>query len=171
MIPKETIDEIFEAAKIEEVISDFVTLKKRGANLLGLCPFHNEKTPSFTVSPSKGIYKCFGCGEGGNSVSFLMDKEHYSYPEALRYLARKYNIEIVEQAMTEEQAERASEKDSLYIVSKYAKDFFTNELWESAEGKTIGLNYFKERGYSEEIINKFELGYSCLLYTSDAADE
>ena len=160
MIPKETIDEIFEAAKIEEVISDFVTLKKRGANLLGLCPFHNEKTPSFTVSPSKGIYKCFGCGEGGNSVSFLMDKEHYSYPEALRYLARKYNIEIVEQAMTEEQAERASEKDSLYIISKYAKDFFTNELWESEEGKTIGLNYFKERGYSEEIIKKFELGYS-----------
>ena len=160
MIPKETIDEIFEAAKIEEVISDFVTLKKRGANLLGLCPFHNEKTPSFTVSPSKGIYKCFGCGEGGNSVSFLMDKEHYSYPEALRHLARKYNIEIVEQAMTEEQAERASEKDSLYIISKYAKDFFTNELWESEEGKTIGLNYFKERGYSEEIIKKFELGYS-----------
>lgn len=160
MIPKETIDEIFEAAKIEEVISDFVTLKKRGANLLGLCPFHNEKTPSFTVSPSKGIYKCFGCGEGGNSVSFLMDKEHYSYPEALKYLARKYNIEIVEQAMTEEQVERASEKDSLYIISKYAKDFFTNELWESEEGKTIGLNYFKERGYSEEIIKKFELGYS-----------
>ena len=160
MIPKETIDEIFEAAKIEEVISDFVTLKKRGANLLGLCPFHNEKTPSFTVSPSKGIYKCFGCGEGGNSVSFLMDKEHYSYPEALKYLARKYNIEIVEQAMTEEQAERASEKDSLYIISKFAKDFFTNELWQSEEGKTIGLNYFKERGYSEEIIKKFELGYS-----------
>jgi len=160
MIPKETIDEIFEAAKIEEVISDFVTLKKRGANLLGLCPFHNEKTPSFTVSPSKGIYKCFGCGEGGNSVSFLMDKEHYSYPEALKYLARKYNIEIVEQAMTEEQVERASEKDSLYIISKFAKDFFTNELWESEEGKTIGLNYFKERGYSEEIIKKFELGYS-----------
>ena len=160
MIPKETIDEIFEAAKIEEVISDFVTLKKRGANLLGLCPFHNEKTPSFTVSPSKGIYKCFGCGEGGNSVSFLMDKEHYSYPEALKYLARKYNIEIVEQAMTEEQAERASEKDSLYIISKFAKDFFINELWKSEEGKTIGLNYFKERGYSEEIIKKFELGYS-----------
>ena len=160
MIPKETIDEIFETAKIEEVISDFVTLKKRGANLLGLCPFHNEKTPSFTVSPSKGIYKCFGCGEGGNSVSFLMDKEHYSYPEALKYLARKYNIEIVEQAMTEEQAERASEKDSLYIISKFAKDFFINELWESEEGKTIGLNYFKERGYSEEIIKKFELGYS-----------
>ena len=160
MIPKETIDEIFEAAKIEEVVSDFVTLKKRGANLLGLCPFHNEKTPSFTVSPSKGIYKCFGCGEGGNSVSFLMDKEHYSYPEALKYLAKKYNIEIIEKEMTEEQAERANEKDSLYIISKFAKEFFVNSIWNSEEGKGIGLNYFKERGYSEEIIKKFELGYS-----------
>ena len=160
MIPKETIDEIFEAAKIEEVVSDFVTLKKRGANLLGLCPFHNEKTPSFTVSPAKGIYKCFGCGEGGNSVSFLMDKEHYSYPEALKYLAKKYNIEIVEQEMTEEQAERANEKDSLYIISKFAKEFFTNSIWNSEEGKKTGLNYFKERGYNEEIIKKFELGYS-----------
>lgn len=160
MIPKDTIDEIFEAAKIEEVVSDFVTLKKRGANLLGLCPFHNEKTPSFTVSPAKGIYKCFGCGEGGNSVSFLMDKEHYSYPEALKYLAKKYNIEIVEQLMTEEQAERANEKDSLYIISKFAKEFFINSIWNSEEGKKIGLNYFKERGYNEEIIKKFELGYS-----------
>ena len=160
MIPKETIDEIFEAAKIEEVVSDFVTLKKRGANLLGLCPFHNEKTPSFTVSPAKGIYKCFGCGEGGNSVSFLMGKEHYSYPEALKYLAKKYNIEIIEQEMTEEQAERANEKDSLYIISKFAKEFFVKNIWNSEEGKKIGLNYFKERGYNEEIIKKFELGYS-----------
>ena len=160
MIPKETIDEIFEAAKIEEVVADFVTLKKRGANLLGLCPFHNEKTPSFTVSPSKGIYKCFGCGEGGNSVSFLMDKEHYTYPEALKYLAKKYNIEIIEQEMSEEQVERANEKDSLYIISKFANSFFTKNLWESDEGKKIGLNYFKERGYKEDIIKKFELGYS-----------
>ena len=160
MIPKETIDGIFEAAKIEEVVADFVTLKKRGANLLGLCPFHNEKTPSFTVSPSKGIYKCFGCGEGGNSVSFLMDKEHYTYPEALKYLANKYNIEIIEQEMSEEQVERANEKDSLYIISKFANSFFTKNLWESDEGKKIGLNYFKERGYEEDIIKKFELGYS-----------
>ncbi len=160
MIPKETIDEIFEAAKIEEVVADFVTLKKRGANLLGLCPFHNEKTPSFTVSPSKGIYKCFGCGEGGNSVSFLMDKEHYTYPEALKYLANKYNIEIIEQEMSEEQIERANEKESLYIISKFANSFFTKNLWESDEGKKIGLNYFKERGYEEDIIKKFELGYS-----------
>jgi len=160
MIPKETIDEIFEAAKIEEVVADFVTLKKRGVNLLGLCPFHNEKTPSFTVSPSKGIYKCFGCGEGGNSVSFLMDKEHYTYPEALKYLAKKYNIEIIEQEMSEEQVARANEKDSLYIISKFANSFFTKNLWESDEGKKIGLNYFKERGYKEDIIKKFELGYS-----------
>ena len=118
MIPKNTIDEIFETVKIEEVISDFITLKKRGVNLLGLCPFHNEKTPSFTVSPAKGIYKCFGCGEGGNSVSFLMDKEHYTYPEALKYLAKKYNIEIVEEEMTVEQAKAANEKDSLYILSQ-----------------------------------------------------
>ena len=123
MIPKNTIDEIFETVKIEEVISDFITLKKRGVNLLGLCPFHNEKTPSFTVSPAKGIYKCFGCGEGGNSVSFLMDKEHYTYPEALKYLAKKYNIEIVEEEMTVEQAKAANEKDSLYILSGFANDF------------------------------------------------
>ena len=160
MIPKNTIDEIFETVKIEEVISDFITLKKRGVNLLGLCPFHNEKTPSFTVSPAKGIYKCFGCGEGGNSVSFLMDKEHYTYPEALKYLAKKYNIEIVEEEMTVEQAKAANEKDSLYILSSFANDFFIEKLWKTNEGKTIGLNYFKERGYNNEIIKKFELGYS-----------
>ncbi|MDC0029405.1 DNA primase, partial [bacterium] len=160
MIPKNTIDEIFETVKIEEVISDFITLKKRGVNLLGLCPFHNEKTPSFTVSPTKGIYKCFGCGEGGNSVSFLMDKEHYTYPEALKYLAKKYNIEIVEEEMTVEQAKAANEKDSLYVLSSFANDFFIEKLWQTNEGKTIGLNYFKERGYNEEIIKKFGLGYS-----------
>ena len=158
MIPKNTIDEIFETVKIEEVISDFITLKKRGVNLLGLCPFHNEKTPSFTVSPAKGIYKCFGCGEGGNSVSFLMDKEHYTYPEALKYLAKKYNIEIVEEEMTVEQAKAANEKDSLYILSSFANDFFIEKLWKTKEGKTIGLNYFKERGYNEEIIKKFWIG-------------
>ena len=146
MIPKSTIDEIFETVKIEEVVGDFVTLKKRGVNLLGLCPFHNEKTPSFTVSPSKGIYKCFGCGEGGNSVSFLMDKEHYSYPEALKYLARKYNIDIIEEEMTEEQVEEANEKDSLYIISNFAKNFFVESLWKTDEGKNIALNYFTERG-------------------------
>ena len=160
MIPKHTIDEIFETVKIEEVVGDFITLKKRGVNLLGLCPFHNEKTPSFTVSPSKGIYKCFGCGEGGNSVSFLMDKEHYNYPEALKYLAKKYNIEIEEEEMTSEQTQIANEKDSLYILSTFANTFFIKSLWEKEEGQNIGLSYFKERGFSEEIIKKFELGYS-----------
>lgn len=160
MIPKITIDEIFEAVKIEEVVSDFVTLKKRGVNLLGLCPFHNEKTPSFTVSPAKGIYKCFGCGEGGNSVSFLMDKEHYSYPEALKYLAKKYNIEIVEEEMTTEQTQMANEKDSLYILSSFANNFFVKSLWDTNEGKNIALSYFSERGFSQETIKKFELGYS-----------
>ena len=160
MIPKSTIDEIFETVKIEEVVSDFVTLKKRGVNLLGLCPFHNEKTPSFTVSPAKGIYKCFGCGEGGNSVSFLMDKEHYSYPEALKYLAKKYNIEIIEEEMTTEQTQMANEKDSLYILSSFANDFFVKSLWDTNEGKNIALNYFSERGFSQETIKKFELGYS-----------
>ena len=125
MITKETIDKIFDAVRIEEVIGDFVSdLKKKGVNYMACCPFHDEKTPSFSVSPSKGIYKCFGCGEGGNSVSFLMDKEHYTYPEALKYLANKYNIEIIEQEMSEEQVERANEKDSLYIISKFANSFF-----------------------------------------------
>ena len=160
MIPKHTIDEIFETVKIEEVVGDFITLKKRGVNLLGLCPFHNEKTPSFTVSPTKGIYKCFGCGEGGNSVSFLMDKEHYNYPEALKYLAKKYNIEIEEEEMTSEQTQIANEKDSLYILSTFANTFFIKSLWEKEEGQNIGLSYFKERGFNEEIIKKFELGYS-----------
>ena len=156
MIPKHTIDEIFETVKIEEVVGDFITLKKRGVNLLGLCPFHNEKTPSFTVSPTKGIYKCFGCGEGGNSVSFLMDKEHYNYPEALKYLAKKYNIEIEEEEMTSEQTQIANEKDSLYILSTFANTFFIKSLWQKEEGQNIGLSYFKERGFNEEIIKKFE---------------
>ena len=159
MIPKHTIDEIFETVKIEEVVGDFVTLKKRGVNLLGLCPFHNEKTPSFTVSPSKGIYKCFGCGEGGNSVSFLMDKEHYNYPEALKYLAKKYNIEVEEAEMTSEQTQTANEKDGLYIITSYANKFFMKSLLEQ-EGTSIGISYFKERGFTNDIMQKFELGYS-----------
>ena len=124
MIPKETIDEIFEAARIEEVVSDFVTLKKRGANLLGLCPFHNEKTPSFTVSPAKGIYKCFGCGEGGNSVSFLMDKEHYSYPEALKYLAKKYPLP----ELTEKTFSLSGITSCQLRLSRLFKDVFTSLL-------------------------------------------
>lgn len=160
MIPKETIDLIFETARVEEVVGDFVSLKKRGVNYIGNCPFHNEKTPSFTVSPTKGIYKCFGCGKGGNSINFIMEIEHFNYPEALKFIAKKYNIEIEEEEMTSEQVERANEKDSLFIVSNFAKDYFKDMLWNTEEGKTVGLSYFKERGFSEETIKKFELGYN-----------
>ena len=160
MIPKETIDQIFETARIEEIVSDFVALKKRGVNYIGNCPFHNEKTPSFTVSPTKGIYKCFGCGKGGNSINFIMEIEHFNYPEALKFVAKKYNIEIEEEEMSSEQVERANEKDSLFIVSNYAKEYFQDVLWNTEEGKSVGLSYFKERGFTEETIKKFELGYN-----------
>ena len=160
MIPKETVDLIFETARVEEIVSDFVTLKKRGVNFIGNCPFHNEKTPSFTVSPSKGIYKCFGCGKGGNSINFIMEIEHFSYPDALRYIAKKYNIEIQEEELTKEQLDKANEKESLFIITKFANEYFKNILWNSEEGKRIGLSYFKERGFSDEIIKKFELGYN-----------
>lgn len=160
MIDKDTIALIFETARIDEVVGDFVSLKKRGTNYLGNCPFHNEKTPSFTVSPSKGIYKCFGCGVGGNSVNFIMEHEHYSYPEALRYLAKKYAIEIQEEELTPEMEKQQSEKESLYIVSSFAEQFFIDNLTNTEEGKTIGLSYFKERGFSQKTIEKFKLGYS-----------
>lgn len=160
MIPKDTIQTIIETARIEEVVGDFVNLKKRGVNYLGLCPFHNEKTPSFTVSPAKGIYKCFGCGKAGNSVGFIMEHEHYTYPEALKYVAKKYNIEIEEEEQTPEQVQEMNEKESLYAVSAYAQKFFTNQLNNTEEGKAIGLSYFKERAFSLATIDKFELGYS-----------
>lgn len=159
MIKPNTIAEIFEAARIEEVIGDFVNLRKRGVNLLGLCPFHNEKTPSFTVSPSKGIYKCFGCGKGGNVVNFLMEHEHYSYPEALKYLAQRYNIEIDEEEQTPDEVEAQNEKESLYNVSAFAQKYYSNNLVNTDEGKAVGLTYFKERGFTEKTIEKFELGY------------
>ncbi len=160
MIIKETINKIFETTRIEEVVGDFVQLKKRGANYIGHCPFHNEKTPSFTVSATKGIYKCFGCGKGGNSVSFVMEHEHYSYPEALKYLAEKYNIEIEEKELSPEQSIRANDRDSLYIINAFANKYFQEQLWKSEEGKAVGLSYFQERAFSEEIIKKFQLGYS-----------
>ena len=160
MIPKDTIDDIFQAARIEEVVGDFVHLKKRGVNLLGNCPFHDEKTPSFTVSPTKGIYKCFGCGEGGNSVNFIMAHEHFTYPEALRYLANKFGIEVEEEEVTPEMAQEQSERESMYVVASYAQQHFTDTLHQSNEGKAIGLSYFKERGFSQETIEKFKLGYA-----------
>lgn len=160
MIPKETIDNIYDSVRIEEVVGDFITLKKRGVNLLGNCPFHVEKTPSFTVSPVKGIFKCFGCGKGGNSINFVMEHEQYSYPEALRFLAKKYNIEIVEEEQTPEQIEKANARESLFVVNSYARDFFKDTLHKTNEGKAIGLSYFKERGVSSEMIDKFQLGYN-----------
>ncbi len=161
MIHKESILRILETAQIEEVVGDFVNLKKRGANLLGNCPFHNEKTPSFTVSPSKGIYKCFGCGKAGNSLNFVMEHEKLTYPEALRYLAKKYNIDIIEdQTATEEDKELSQKKESLMLLSDWAKKVFAENLWEHEMGRAIGLSYFKERGFREDIIKKFELGYS-----------
>jgi len=160
LIPKETIDVIFETARIDEVVGDFVHLKKRGVNMLGNCPFHDEKTPSFTVSPAKGIYKCFGCGKGGNSVNFVMDHEHFSYPEALKYLANKYNIFIEEQERTPEQEEAANDRESMYIVSNIANEYFQDQLFNADEGRAIGLSYFKERGFREDTLKKFQLGYS-----------
>lgn len=160
MIDRQTIDKIFEAARIEEVVGDFVNLKKRGANLLGLCPFHNEKTPSFNVSPARGIYKCFGCGKGGNPVNFIMEHEHLTYPEALRYLARKYSIEIEEKEESPEEIQAHNERESLLLVSAFAQQFFTETLLETEEGKAIGLSYFHERGFTNDIVAKFQLGFS-----------
>jgi DNA primase len=160
LIPKDTIDDIFQAARIEEVVGEFVHLKKRGVNMLGNCPFHDEKTPSFTVSPAKGIYKCFGCGVGGNSVNFVMAHEHFTYPEALRYLANKFGIEVEEEEVTPEMAQEQSEKESMYVVANYAQQHFIENLHDSNEGKAIGLSYFKERGFSSATIDKFKLGYA-----------
>jgi DNA primase len=148
------------AVRIEEVVGDFISLKKRGVNLLGLCPFHNEKTPSFNVSPVRGIFKCFGCGKGGNAVNFIMEHEHYSYPEALRYLARKYNIDIAEEERTPEFDQEQLERESLIAVTEYARKFFIQQLHETEEGRNIGLSYFSERGFTDEMIERFHLGYS-----------
>ncbi len=169
MIDQETIQRIMDAARIEEVIGDFVSLKKRGANHIGCCPFHNEKTPSFYVSPSKGIFKCFGCGEAGDVVKFLMKHEHYTYPEALRWLAQKYNIEIQEEEQTEEQKERQNERDALFHVSEFAQKYFADLLYNDEMGRAVGLSYFHGRGLSDEVIKNFGLGY-CLDEWSNFTD-
>lgn len=160
MIDPLTVEKIIDAAQIVDVIQDFVNLKRRGSNYMGLCPFHNEKTPSFTVSPAKGIFKCFGCGKGGNAVNFIMEHEHLSYPEALKYLAKKYGIEVEEKELTEEEKKLNTEKESLLIVNTFAAQYFSNNLMNSDEGIEIGLSYFKERGFNESIIKEFQLGYS-----------
>lgn len=164
MINPNTIQTIFETARVEEVIGDFVTLKKRGANYLGLCPFHNEKTPSFSVSPSKGIFKCFGCGKAGNVVGFVMEHEHYSYPEALRYVAKRYGIEIEEEEVTPEMQQQLDEKESMLALNSFVTEYFKKNLFGKNEGKAIGLSYLKEREFRESTIEKFELGYAIDLW-------
>lgn len=160
MISQNTIQQILGRLDIIDVIGGFVKLKKRGANYLGLCPFHNEKTPSFTVSPTKELYKCFGCGKAGNAVSFLMEHEKYSYVDALKWLAGRYGIEIEETFQTNEQRETQLAADSLYIINAFAQQFFSRQLFETEEGQDVGLAYFKERGFREDVIKKFQLGYS-----------
>ena len=159
MIKPEDISKILDATEIVDVINAFVPLKRRGVNYIGCCPFHNEKTPSFTVSPSKGIFKCFGCGESGNSVNFLMKHEHYSYPEALRFLANKYGIEIKEEELTDAQKTLQDEKESLFHVTDFAQKYFADILFNDQEGKNIGLSYFIERDLKEETIKRWGLGY------------
>lgn len=161
MIDQHTVDRIIAAADITEVVGDFVTLKKRGVNYLGVCPFHNEKTPSFTVSPSKGIFKCFGCGKGGNAVNFIMEHEHMGYIDALKFLAHKYHIEVVEKEVTPEELQQRNERESLMVVTAYAQRYFSDTLHKHSDGKTIGMAYFRERSFRDDIIEKFQLGY-CL---------
>lgn len=170
-IPGHIIDEIMSTARIEEVIGEFVQLKRSGSNLKGLSPFTNEKTPSFMVSPAKQIFKCFSTGKGGTSVSFLMEKEHFSYPEALKWLANKYNIAIpVQEDLTAEQLALAGEKETLHIINEFAKNHFIQSMFETDEGKSIGLSYFKHRGFSAEIIAQFQLGY-CLNTGNDLTEQ
>jgi DNA primase len=159
MIDHATIEKILDAARIVDVVQEYVPLKKRGVNLLGLCPFHNEKTPSFTVSPSKGIFKCFGCGKGGNSVNFIMEHEHLSYPEALKYLAKKYHIEVEEKEVTKEDIEKQNERESMLVLTAYAGRVFSENLFNTDEGISVGLTYFKERGFRHDTLKKFDVGY------------
>lgn len=161
MIDQATIDKIMDAAQIVDVVSEFVTLRKRGVNYVGLCPFHNEKTPSFSVSPSKGLCKCFSCGKGGNVVHFIMEHEQLSYYEALKWLARKYGIEIKERELTEEEKQAHSVRESMFVVNDYARSYFQNILRSHVEGQTVGMTYFRQRGFRDDIITKFQLGY-CL---------
>ncbi len=160
MIPRDTIERIHAAAKIEEVVADYVTLRKRGANLIGLCPFHSEKTGSFTVSPSKGIYKCFGCGASGHAVKFIMEIEQCTFVEAIKQLGKKYHIEVEEREMTAEEQQRQDNRESMFVVNDFANKWFQQQLWDTPEGQAIGLGYFHERGLRDDIIRKFQLGYS-----------
>ena len=161
MIDPATVDRIFEAAQIVDVVGEFVELRKRGVNYIGRCPFHDEKTPSFTVSPAKNIFKCFGCGKGGNAVQFIMEHEQLSFVEALRFLAKKYHIEIKEEAPSPEKIQQRNERESLFVLLTHAQKVFSEWLFDHPDGRAVGLSYFKERGLREDTIRKFELGY-CL---------
>lgn len=160
MIPRETIDKVFATAKIEEVVGDYVKLKRRGANYIGLCPFHTEKTGSFTVSPSKSLYKCFGCGKAGNAIGFIMEIEQCGFAEAIKQVAKKYHIEVQEKELTAEEQQRQDDRESMFVVNEFANKWFQEQLWETDEGKAIGLSYFRQRGLRDDIIKKFQLGYS-----------
>lgn len=160
MIDQPTIDRILDAAQIVDVVSEFVTLRKRGVNFVGLCPFHDDKTPSFYVSAAKGLCKCFSCGKGGNVVHFVMEHEQMTYPEALRWLAKKYNIEIKERELTDEEKQVQNVRESLFVVNEFARDYFQNTLYNHADGKAIGMSYFRQRGIRDDIVKKFQLGYS-----------
>lgn len=159
MIPRETINQIIETARIEDVVSEFVTLRKRGSNLIGVCPFHKEKTPSFNVNPARNIFKCFGCGKAGDAVRFIMEHEHYSFQEALRYLAKKYGIKIEEREQTPEEAAAQNERERMFNINSFAQNYFSNTMMTSDEGQSVGLAYFHERGFRDAIINRFQLGY------------
>ena len=159
MIPRETINQIIETARIEDVVGEFVTLRKRGSNLIGICPFHKEKTPSFNVNPARNIFKCFGCGKAGDAVRFIMEHEHYSYPEALRYLAKKYGIKIEEREQSPEELAAQNERERMFNINSFAQDYFSNIMMTSDEGQSVGLAYFHERGFRDAIINRFQLGY------------
>ena len=161
MIDKTTVDRIIDAANIVEVVGEFVSLKKRGVNYLGCCPFHNEKTPSFTVSGAKGIFKCFGCGKAGNAVTFVMEHEKLEYVDALRFLAKKYGIEIKERELSQQEVQQNNDRESMMVLSAFAQKYFTDTLFNHVDGKTIGMSYFRERGFRDDIIKKFQLGY-CL---------
>ncbi|MBQ1683752.1 MAG: DNA primase, partial [Bacteroidales bacterium] len=159
MIPQDTVSLILDTARIEDVVGDFVTLKRRGANYVACCPFHNEKTPSFYVSPSKGIYKCFGCGKAGSAVGFVMEHEHCSYVEALRWLADKYHIEIVEKEESADEIARRQRRESLLLVSEFAQKFYASQL-QTPEGRSVGLAYFRKRGLEDATIARFGLGWA-----------
>ena len=160
MIPRETVSRIYEAAKIEEVVGRYVTLKRRGANLIGLCPFHNEKTGSFTVSPSKGIYKCFGCSKAGGPVQFIMEIEQCSYVEAIKTLAQMYHITIEERELTQEEKQKQDDRESMFVVNDFANKWFQEQLTQTSEGNAVAMSYLRQRGLREDTIKLFQIGYS-----------